>query len=74
MWPSPGAYEWKITGARGGRSLAAGRGTITRSGNAASLPVERLTYHALLTGLQALVAEDDAAALTIAVEMAKSRC
>ena len=62
---SKGAYEWSLAGARG-QQLAAGRGTITRSGNAASLAVERLTYHALLAGLQALLAEDDAAALTIA--------
>jgi hypothetical protein len=61
-----GIYEWGITGARGGRSLAAGQGTITGSGNTAPLAVERLTYHALLAGLQALLAEDYAGALTIA--------
>jgi hypothetical protein len=32
---SNGTYEWQITGTRGGRSLAAGRGIITGSGNAA---------------------------------------
>jgi hypothetical protein len=69
---STGAYEWSIAGSRG-KQLAAGRGMITRSGNAASLPVERLTYHALLAGLQALLAQDDAAALTIAAAPAKSR-
>src|SRR5438045_3974906 len=62
---STGAFEWSLAGARG-QQLAAGRGMITRSSNAASLPVERLTYHALLAGLQVLLAEDDAAALTIA--------
>ena len=31
---SNGTYEWRITGARD-KQLAAGRGTITRSGNAA---------------------------------------
>ena len=61
---SDGAYEWSISGARGGRSLAAGRGTLTGHGHAAPLTVERLTYHALLAGLQALLAEDYAGALT----------
>ena len=32
---SNGNYEWSLTRARGGRSLAAGRGTITTNGNAA---------------------------------------
>jgi hypothetical protein len=58
-----------ITGARG-KQLAAGRGTIAGSNNAAPLAVERLTYHALLAGLQALLAEDYGGALTIAAEMA----
>src|SRR5438132_1431920 len=66
---SKGAYEWSLAGARG-QQLAAGRGMITRSGNAAYLPVERLTYHALLAGLQALLAENYVGALTIAAEMA----
>ena len=61
---STGTFEWGSAGAHG--LLAAGRGTITGSGTAASLAVERLTYHALLAGLQALLAEDDAGALTIA--------
>jgi hypothetical protein len=60
-----GAYEWSLAGARG-ELLAAGRGTIIGSGNAAPLAVERLTYHALLAGPQALLAEDDPGALTIA--------
>jgi hypothetical protein len=68
---SNGTYEWRVTGARG-KQLAAGRGTITGSGKAASLAIERLTYHGLLAGLQALLAEDDAAALTIAAAPAKS--
>jgi hypothetical protein len=54
-----------LTEARG-QQLAAGRGTIIGSGNAAPWAVERLTYHALLAGPQALLAEDDAGALTIA--------
>src|SRR6266508_1117021 len=62
---SVGTYEWKISGARG-KQLAAGRGTIIGSGNAAPWAVERLTYHALLAGPQALLAEDDPGALTIA--------
>jgi len=62
---STGAFEWSIAGVRG-KQLAAGRGTITGSGHTASLAAERLTYHALLAGLQALLAEDDAGALTIA--------
>jgi hypothetical protein len=69
---STGAYEWRIAGSRG-KQLAAGRGMITRSGNAASLAVERLTYHALLAGLQALLAEGYAGALVIAAAPAKSR-
>jgi hypothetical protein len=69
---SIGAYEWSIAGVRD-QQLAAGRSTLTRSGNAASLPVERLTYHAFLAGLQALLAEDDVGALTIAAAPAKSR-
>ncbi len=62
---SVGAYEWNITGVRG-KQLAAGHGTLTGSGNIAPLAVERLTYHALLAGLQALLAEDHMGALTIA--------
>jgi hypothetical protein len=62
---SNGSYEWSIAGARG-KQLAAGRGTLTGHGHAASLAAERLTYHALLAGLQALLAEDYAGALTIA--------
>jgi len=62
---STGAFEWAITGARG-KHLAAGRGTITGRDKAAPLAVERLTYHALFAGLQALLAEDYAGALTIA--------
>jgi hypothetical protein len=58
-------FEWGIAGAKG-QLLAAGRGTIAGSGTAASLAVERLTYHALLAGLQAFLAEDYAGALTIA--------
>jgi len=50
---------------RHGRPTA-GRGTIANSGTAASLAVERLTYHALLAGLQALLVEDYVGALTIA--------
>jgi hypothetical protein len=61
-----GSFEWAITGARG-QQVAAGRGTIARSGHAVSLAVERLTYHALLAGLQVFLAEDYAGALTIAV-------
>jgi hypothetical protein len=60
---SDGTYEWSISGVRS-QQLAAGRGTITGSGNAAPLAVERLSYHALLAGLQALLAEDYAGALT----------
>jgi hypothetical protein len=63
---SDGTYEWKITEARGGRSLAVGRGTLAEIGNAALLPVERLSYHALLAGLQALLAENYVGSLTIA--------
>jgi hypothetical protein len=59
-----GAFEWSITRLRG-RQLAAGRGTFTGSGNA-PLAAERLTYHALLAGLQALLAEDYTGTLTIA--------
>jgi len=62
---SNGIYEWSITGARG-KQLATGRGTLTRHDHAAPLAVERLTYHALLAGLQALLAENYAGALTIA--------
>ena len=62
---STGTFEWGIAGAKG-QLLAAGRGTITGSGTTAPLAVERLTYHALLAGLQALLAEDYAGALTIA--------
>src|SRR6266508_1629736 len=65
---STGAFEWSIAGAQG-QQIAAGRGTITGSSNAA-LVVERLTYPALLAGLQALVAEDYAGALTIAAASA----
>jgi hypothetical protein len=60
-----GTFEWSISGARG-KQLAVGRGTLTGHGQAAPLTVERLTYHALLAGLQALLAEDYAGALTIA--------
>jgi hypothetical protein len=67
---SNGVYEWKITGAHGGRSLAAGRGTITGSGHAPPLAVERLTYHAVLAGLQAFLAEDYVGALTWAAARA----
>ena len=42
------------------------RGTIADSDTATALAVERLTYHALLAGLQALLAEDYVGALTIA--------
>jgi hypothetical protein len=59
---STGVFEWSIAGAQG-QQRAAGRGTITVSGDDA-LAVERLTYHALLAGLQALLAEDDTGALT----------
>ena len=45
---------------------AAGCGTITASGSATPLAVERLTYHALLAGLQVLLAEGLEGALTIA--------
>lgn len=62
---STGTFEWGIAGAKG-QLLAAGRGTIAGSGNAASLAVERLTYHALLAGLQVFLAEDYMGALTIA--------
>lgn len=62
---STGTFEWGIAGAKG-QLLAAGRGTIAGSGSAAALAVERLTYHALLAGLQALLAEDYAGTLTIA--------
>ena len=61
---STGTFEWGLAGAHG--LLAAGRGTIAGSGHTASLTVERLTYHALLAGLQALLAEDYVGALTIA--------
>ncbi len=60
-----GTFEWGIAGAKG-QLLAAGRGTITGSGTTTPLVVERLTYHALLAGLQALLAEDYAGALIIA--------
>jgi hypothetical protein len=56
-----GTFEWGIAGAKA-QLLAAGRGTIAGSGTAA-LAVERLTYHALLAGLQALLAEDYVGAL-----------
>jgi hypothetical protein len=62
---SVGAYEWRNVGARN-RQLAAGCGALTGSGNAAPLAVERLTYHALLAGLQALLAEGYTGSLTIA--------
>jgi hypothetical protein len=62
---SNGTYEWRVTGARG-KQLAAGRTTLTGIGNAAPLAAERLAYHAMLAGLQALLAEDYAGALTIA--------
>jgi hypothetical protein len=62
---STGTFEWGIAGAKA-QLLAAGRGTIAGSGIAAALAVERLTYHALLAGLQALLAEDYAGVLTIA--------
>jgi len=62
---STGTFEWGIAGAKG-QLLAAGRGTIAGSGTTAPLAVERLTYHALLSGLQAFLAEDYAGALTIA--------
>jgi hypothetical protein len=62
---STGTFEWGIAGAKG-QLLAAGRGTIAGSGHTASLGVERLTYHALLAGLQAFLADDYAGALTIA--------
>ena len=58
-------HEWGIAGAKA-QLLAAGRGTIAGCGTAASQAVERLTYHALLAGLQAFLAEDYAGALTIA--------
>ena len=67
-YPAPdniGTFEWGIAGAKG-QLLAAGRGTIAGSRHTASLAIERLTYHALLAGLQALLAEDYAGALTIA--------
>ena len=53
---STGTFEWDIAGAKG-QLLAAGRGTIADSGTAASQAVERRTYHALLAGLQALLAK-----------------
>lgn len=62
---STGTFEWGIAGAKG-QLLAAGRGTITSSGHTSPLAVERLTYHALLAGIQAFLAEDYASALTIA--------
>jgi len=62
---STGTFEWGIAGAKG-ELLAAGRGTIAGIGTAASLAVERLTYHALLAGIQAFLAEDYVGALTIA--------
>ena len=62
---STGTFEWGIAGAKG-QLLAAGRGTIAGSGTAAAQAVERLTYHALLAGIQAFLAEDYAGALTIA--------
>ncbi len=57
-------HEWGIAGAKA-QLLAAGRGTIAGSGSTASLAVERLTYHALLAGLKAFLAEDYVGALTI---------
>lgn len=62
---STGTFEWGITGAKG-QLLAASRGTIAGCGTTASLAVERLTYYALLAGLQAFLAEDYMSALTIA--------
>ncbi len=62
---SAGMFERGIAG-KDGQLLAAGRGTIAGSGTATTLVVERLTYHALLAGLQALLAEDYAGTLTIA--------
>lgn len=62
---STGTFEWGIAGAKA-QLLAAGRGTIAGCGTAASQVVERLTYHALLAGIQAFLAEDYAGALTIA--------
>ncbi len=64
-----GTFEWGVAGTKG-QLLAAGRGTIAGSGAAAALVVERLTYPALRAGLQALVAEDYAGALTIAAASA----
>lgn len=61
---STGTFEWGIAGAKA-QLLAAGRGTIAGSGSTASLAVERLTYHALLAGLKAFLAEDYVGALTI---------
>ena len=60
---SIGTFEWGIAGAKG-QLLAAGRGTIAGSGTA-TLEVERLTYHALLAGIQAFLVEDYVGALTI---------
>jgi hypothetical protein len=62
---STGTFEWGVAGTKG-QLLAAGRGTIAGSGHTAPLAVERLTYHALLAGIQAFLAEDYAGALTIA--------
>src|SRR6187455_2616589 len=59
-----GTFEWGVAGTKG-QLVAAGRGTIAGSGTA-PLAVERLTYHALLAGIQALLAEDYVGALTIA--------
>jgi hypothetical protein len=69
---STGTFEWGIVGAKG-QLLAAGRGTIAGSGTAAALAIERLTYHALLAGIQAFLAEDYAGALTIAAARRLSR-
>jgi hypothetical protein len=62
---STGTVEWDIAGAKA-QLLAAGRGTIAGIGTTAAQAVGRLTYHALLAGLQALLAEDYVGALTIA--------
>ena len=69
---STGTFEWGIAGAKA-QLLAAGRGTIAGCGTAASQAVERLTYHALLDGIQALLAEDYVGALTIAAARRSSR-
>ena len=56
-----GYTRWENFDQAIGRALRA-----CRNSGAAPLAVERLTYHALLAGLQALLAEDYAGALTIA--------